>query len=119
MAHKQKMCVLFLLYLFNFAIESFLFYTPFVCLFFIPEAHKLPYYASYSHVRLMIHNLCTNHYLDLFITFIICVNVVTMSLEHYSQPHVSVCSRLTTICVLGQEEEMHFRDLSGTHTEPL
>lgn len=56
------------------------------------EAHKLPYYASYSHVRLMIHNLCTNHYLDLFITFIICVNVVTMSLEHYSQPHVSVGS---------------------------
>ncbi|XP_046722196.1 voltage-dependent T-type calcium channel subunit alpha-1I-like [Silurus meridionalis] len=50
------------------------------------KAQKLPYYASYSHVRLMIHNLCTNHYLDLFITFIICVNVVTMSLEHYSQP---------------------------------
>ncbi|TTV09641.1 Voltage-dependent T-type calcium channel subunit alpha-1I [Bagarius yarrelli] len=52
------------------------------------KAQKLPYFASYSHVRLMIHNLCTNHYLDLFITFIICVNVVTMSLEHYSQPHV-------------------------------
>ncbi|KAG9340381.1 hypothetical protein JZ751_021494 [Albula glossodonta] len=51
------------------------------------KAHKLPYYASYSHARLMIHSLCTSHYLDLFITFIICVNVVTMSLEHYSQPH--------------------------------
>ncbi|KAJ8386087.1 hypothetical protein AAFF_G00176810 [Aldrovandia affinis] len=51
------------------------------------KAHKLPYYASYSHVRVMIHSLCTSHYLDLFITFIICVNVVTMSLEHYSQPH--------------------------------
>ncbi|XP_036376791.1 voltage-dependent T-type calcium channel subunit alpha-1I-like [Megalops cyprinoides] len=50
------------------------------------KAQKLPYYASYSHVRLMIHTLCTSHYLDLFITFIICVNVVTMSLEHYSQP---------------------------------
>ncbi|KAG9263881.1 voltage-dependent T-type calcium channel subunit alpha-1I-like isoform X1 [Astyanax mexicanus] len=50
------------------------------------KAHKLPYYASYSHARLMIHTLCTSHYLDLFITFIICVNVVTMSLEHYSQP---------------------------------
>uniref|UniRef100_A0A8C9W272 Calcium voltage-gated channel subunit alpha1 I n=1 Tax=Scleropages formosus TaxID=113540 RepID=A0A8C9W272_SCLFO len=49
-------------------------------------AQKLPYYASYSHVRRMIHSFCTNHYLDLFITFIICVNVVTMSLEHYSQP---------------------------------
>uniref|UniRef100_A0A3B4EFI9 Ion transport domain-containing protein n=1 Tax=Pygocentrus nattereri TaxID=42514 RepID=A0A3B4EFI9_PYGNA len=51
------------------------------------EAQKLPYYASYSHARLMIHTLCTSHYLDLFITFIICVNVVTMSLEHYNQPH--------------------------------
>uniref|UniRef100_A0A3Q3IMI1 Ion transport domain-containing protein n=1 Tax=Monopterus albus TaxID=43700 RepID=A0A3Q3IMI1_MONAL len=50
------------------------------------EAHKLPYYASYGHVRLMIHTLCTNHYLDLIITFIICINVITMSLEHYNQP---------------------------------
>ncbi|KAL2101390.1 hypothetical protein ACEWY4_003151 [Coilia grayii] len=51
------------------------------------KAQRLPYYASYSHVRLMIHTFCTSHYLDLFVTFIICVNVVTMSLEHYSQPH--------------------------------
>ncbi|XP_047427544.1 voltage-dependent T-type calcium channel subunit alpha-1I isoform X4 [Mugil cephalus] len=51
------------------------------------KAHKLPYYASYGHVRLMIHTLCTNHYLDLIITFIICINVITMSLEHYNQPH--------------------------------
>ncbi|KAJ8283607.1 hypothetical protein COCON_G00024570 [Conger conger] len=50
------------------------------------KAQKLPYYSGYSHVRLMVHTLCTSHYLDLFITFIICVNVVTMSLEHYSQP---------------------------------
>ncbi|TMS15478.1 Voltage-dependent T-type calcium channel subunit alpha-1H, partial [Larimichthys crocea] len=26
------------------------------------------------------------HYLDLFITFIICINVFTMSIEHYNQP---------------------------------
>ncbi|XP_030639215.1 voltage-dependent T-type calcium channel subunit alpha-1I-like [Chanos chanos] len=50
------------------------------------KAQKLPYYASYGHVRLMIHSLCTSHYLDLFITLIICINVVTMSLEHYNQP---------------------------------
>ncbi|XP_051791082.1 voltage-dependent T-type calcium channel subunit alpha-1I isoform X1 [Erpetoichthys calabaricus] len=50
------------------------------------KAQRLPYYASYSPVRLFIHSLCTSHYLDLFITFIICINVVTMSLEHYSQP---------------------------------
>ncbi|XP_036004093.1 voltage-dependent T-type calcium channel subunit alpha-1I isoform X5 [Fundulus heteroclitus] len=50
------------------------------------KAQKLPYYASYGNVRLMIHTLCTNHYLDLIITFIICINVITMSLEHYNQP---------------------------------
>uniref|UniRef100_A0A3Q1FNQ3 Voltage-dependent T-type calcium channel subunit alpha n=1 Tax=Acanthochromis polyacanthus TaxID=80966 RepID=A0A3Q1FNQ3_9TELE len=52
------------------------------------KAQKLPYYSSYGNVRLMIHTLCTNHYLDLIITFIICINVITMSLEHYNQPHV-------------------------------
>uniref|UniRef100_A0A671VTF4 Calcium voltage-gated channel subunit alpha1 I n=1 Tax=Sparus aurata TaxID=8175 RepID=A0A671VTF4_SPAAU len=50
------------------------------------EAQKLPYYASYGPARLAIHTLCTSHYLDLVITFIICINVITMSLEHYSQP---------------------------------
>ncbi|XP_063064057.1 voltage-dependent T-type calcium channel subunit alpha-1I-like [Engraulis encrasicolus] len=50
------------------------------------KAQKMPYYASYGHIRLMIHTFCTSHHLDLFITLIICVNVVTMSLEHYSQP---------------------------------
>ncbi|XP_037620430.1 voltage-dependent T-type calcium channel subunit alpha-1I-like isoform X2 [Sebastes umbrosus] len=50
------------------------------------KAQKLPYYASYGKARLAIHTLCTSHYLDLVITFIICINVITMSLEHYSQP---------------------------------
>nr|XP_043884115.1 voltage-dependent T-type calcium channel subunit alpha-1I-like [Solea senegalensis] len=50
------------------------------------KAQKLPYYASYGRARLAIHTLCTSHYLDLVITFIICINVITMSLEHYSQP---------------------------------
>uniref|UniRef100_A0A665W255 Voltage-dependent T-type calcium channel subunit alpha-1H n=1 Tax=Echeneis naucrates TaxID=173247 RepID=A0A665W255_ECHNA len=45
-----------------------------------------PYYADYSPLRLSIHTLCTSHYLDLFITFIICINVFTMSIEHYNQP---------------------------------
>uniref|UniRef100_A0A8K9UPV3 Voltage-dependent T-type calcium channel subunit alpha n=1 Tax=Oncorhynchus mykiss TaxID=8022 RepID=A0A8K9UPV3_ONCMY len=57
-----------------------------IILLYEDEAQKLPYYTNYSHGRLMIHTLCTSHYLDLFITFIICINVITMSLEHYSQP---------------------------------
>uniref|UniRef100_A0A8W4F773 Voltage-dependent T-type calcium channel subunit alpha n=1 Tax=Sus scrofa TaxID=9823 RepID=A0A8W4F773_PIG len=49
-------------------------------------AQRLPYYATYCPTRLLIHSMCTSHYLDIFITFIICLNVVTMSLEHYNQP---------------------------------
>ncbi|XP_050959368.1 voltage-dependent T-type calcium channel subunit alpha-1H isoform X2 [Labeo rohita] len=51
------------------------------------EAQQRPYYADYSPARLYIHTLCTNHYLDLFITCIIGINVVTMSIEHFNQPH--------------------------------
>uniref|UniRef100_A0A8C1XHP8 Calcium channel, voltage-dependent, T type, alpha 1H subunit a n=1 Tax=Cyprinus carpio TaxID=7962 RepID=A0A8C1XHP8_CYPCA len=50
------------------------------------KAQQRPYYADYSPARLYIHTLCTNHYLDLFITCIIGINVVTMSIEHFNQP---------------------------------
>ncbi|NXT07738.1 CAC1H protein, partial [Prunella fulvescens] len=50
------------------------------------KAQRRPYYADYSPARRYIHSLCTSHYLDLFITFIIGVNVITMSMEHYNQP---------------------------------
>uniref|UniRef100_A0A8C0K376 Calcium voltage-gated channel subunit alpha1 H n=1 Tax=Canis lupus dingo TaxID=286419 RepID=A0A8C0K376_CANLU len=50
------------------------------------KAQRRPYYADYSPTRRSIHSLCTSHYLDLFITFIIGVNVITMSMEHYNQP---------------------------------
>ncbi|XP_058013632.1 voltage-dependent T-type calcium channel subunit alpha-1H [Ahaetulla prasina] len=50
------------------------------------KAQRRPYYADYSPARKYIHSLCTSHYLDLFITFIIGVNVITMSMEHFNQP---------------------------------
>uniref|UniRef100_A0A3Q1EQH8 Voltage-dependent T-type calcium channel subunit alpha n=1 Tax=Acanthochromis polyacanthus TaxID=80966 RepID=A0A3Q1EQH8_9TELE len=50
------------------------------------KAKQRPYFADYCPLRLYIHTLCTSHYLDLFITFIICINVFTMSIEHYNQP---------------------------------
>uniref|UniRef100_A0A452RC35 Calcium voltage-gated channel subunit alpha1 H n=1 Tax=Ursus americanus TaxID=9643 RepID=A0A452RC35_URSAM len=50
------------------------------------KAQRRPYYADYSPTRRSIHSLCTSHYLDLFITFIIGLNVITMSMEHYNQP---------------------------------
>lgn len=80
-------------------------FFPFFNPSFSPEAQKLPYYSSYGPARLAIHKLCTSHYLDLVITFIICINVITMSLEHYSQPQVRVrvfqsFSKYTTCPVL-------------------
>ncbi|XP_016360331.1 voltage-dependent T-type calcium channel subunit alpha-1H [Sinocyclocheilus anshuiensis] len=50
------------------------------------QALQRPYYADYSPTRLYIHTFCTSHYLDLFITIIIAINVLTMSMEHYRQP---------------------------------
>uniref|UniRef100_UPI00358FD224 voltage-dependent T-type calcium channel subunit alpha-1H-like n=1 Tax=Myxine glutinosa TaxID=7769 RepID=UPI00358FD224 len=50
------------------------------------KAQQKPYYAGYSRSRMLVHQACTNNYLDLFITANICLNVVTMSLEHYEQP---------------------------------
>lgn len=55
-----------------------------------PEAQCKPYYSDYSRFRLLVHHLCTSHYLDLFITGVIGLNVVTMAMEHYQQPQVRV-----------------------------
>lgn len=65
------------------------------------EAQRLPYYATYCPTRLLIHSMCTSHYLDIFITSIICLNVVTMSLEHYNQPTVSLAWPLARDRVAG------------------
>ncbi|XP_054849657.1 voltage-dependent T-type calcium channel subunit alpha-1H [Eublepharis macularius] len=69
---------------------------------YMSEAQRRPYYADYSPVRKHIHTLCTSHYLDLFITFIIGVNVITMSMEHFNQPKsldeaLKYCNYLFTI----------------------
>lgn len=52
------------------------------------EAQCKPYYSDYSRFRLLIHQMCTSHYLDLFITGVIGLNVITMAMEHYQQPKV-------------------------------
>ncbi len=52
------------------------------------EAQSKPYYSDYSPTRLFIHKMCTSNYLDLFITIVIGLNVITMSMEHYHQPKV-------------------------------
>uniref|UniRef100_A0A452R209 Voltage-dependent T-type calcium channel subunit alpha n=1 Tax=Ursus americanus TaxID=9643 RepID=A0A452R209_URSAM len=62
-----------------------------------PEAQCKPYYSDYSRFRLLVHHLCTSHYLDLFITGVIGLNVVTMAMEHYQQPQVGICNYIFTV----------------------
>lgn len=64
-----------------------------------PEAQCKPYYSDYSRFRLLVHHLCTSHYLDLFITGVIGLNVVTMAMEHYQQPQVGASDRPSGPCV--------------------
>lgn len=54
------------------------------------EAQEKPYYADYAPWRRSIHTMCTSNYLDLFITIIIFTNLLTMSMEHYNQPKVTM-----------------------------
>ncbi|XP_030019172.1 voltage-dependent T-type calcium channel subunit alpha-1G-like [Sphaeramia orbicularis] len=46
--------------------------------------------------------MCTSHYLDLFITIVIGLNVITMSMEHYQQPKeldeaLKICNYIFTL----------------------
>ncbi|NXT62971.1 CAC1G protein, partial [Chaetops frenatus] len=66
------------------------------------EAQCKPYYSDYSRFRLLIHQMCTSHYLDLFITAVIGLNVITMAMEHYQQPKVldealKICNYIFTV----------------------
>nr|XP_019939086.1 PREDICTED: voltage-dependent T-type calcium channel subunit alpha-1G-like [Paralichthys olivaceus] len=66
------------------------------------KAQSKPYYSDYSPTRLLIHKMCTSHYLDLFITIVIGLNVITMSMEHYEQPReldeaLKICNYIFTL----------------------
>nr|XP_033816543.1 voltage-dependent T-type calcium channel subunit alpha-1G isoform X3 [Geotrypetes seraphini] len=68
----------------------------------LAEAQSKPYYCDYSRMRLLVHQMCTSHYLDLFITGVIGLNVITMAMEHYRQPKVldealKICNYIFTI----------------------
>ncbi|TWW81637.1 Voltage-dependent T-type calcium channel subunit alpha-1G [Takifugu flavidus] len=69
---------------------------------FPTEAQSKPYYSDYSPTRLLIHKMCTSHYLDLFITIVIGLNVIAMSMEHYQQPEelteaLKICNYIFTL----------------------
>uniref|UniRef100_A0A8C6PLZ0 Voltage-dependent T-type calcium channel subunit alpha n=1 Tax=Nothobranchius furzeri TaxID=105023 RepID=A0A8C6PLZ0_NOTFU len=66
------------------------------------KAQSKPYYSDYCPTRLLIHKMCTSHYLDLFITIVIGLNVITMSMEHYEQPQeldnaLKICNYIFTL----------------------
>ncbi|KAL0984067.1 hypothetical protein UPYG_G00136640 [Umbra pygmaea] len=66
------------------------------------KAQSKPYYSDYSPTRLLIHRMCTSQYLDLFITIVIGLNVVTMAMEHYQQPKeldeaLKICNYIFTV----------------------
>ena len=62
---------------------------------------EIPYYANYSRSRRFIHDICSSKYFDLIIAAVIGLNVVTMSLEFYMMPNVSIiCKGLPSYTVL-------------------
>ncbi|XP_038830862.1 voltage-dependent T-type calcium channel subunit alpha-1G [Salvelinus namaycush] len=68
----------------------------------LAEAQSKPYYSDYSPTRLLIHKMCTSQYLDLFITIVIALNVITMAMEHYQQPKeldeaLKICNYIFTV----------------------
>lgn len=48
-----------------------------------------PYWAQYSHSRLLIHTVINSKYFDLAIAAVIGLNVITMAMEYYMMPEVS------------------------------
>ncbi|KAK6329459.1 hypothetical protein J4Q44_G00014370 [Coregonus suidteri] len=66
------------------------------------KAQSKPYYSDYSSMRLLIHKMCTSQYLDLFISIVIGLNVITMAMEHYQQPKeldeaLKICNYIFTL----------------------
>ncbi|RWS11836.1 voltage-dependent T-type calcium channel subunit alpha-1G-like protein, partial [Dinothrombium tinctorium] len=50
------------------------------------EMREPPYYYGYSAFRLFVHRVVTGKYFDAVISFVIGLNVITMSLEYYEMP---------------------------------
>ena len=51
---------------------------------------QTPYYIHYSPPRMMVHKMVTSKYFDLAISAVIGLNVITMAMEFYMMPRVSL-----------------------------
>ena len=54
------------------------------------EMMQTPYYIHYSPPRMMVHKMVTSKYFDLAISAVIGLNVITMAMEFYMMPRVSI-----------------------------
>ncbi|KAH9513030.1 Voltage-dependent T-type calcium channel subunit alpha-1H [Bulinus truncatus] len=52
----------------------------------LSEMREPPYWANYSHSRLLIHTVISSKYFDLAIAAVIGLNVITMAMEYYMMP---------------------------------
>ena len=68
-------------------------YTFKILFFLRAEAMRTPYHTNYGPMRLFVHNLVMSAYFDLAIAVVIIINVITMSIEHYDMPIVSIMAR--------------------------
>lgn len=68
----------------------------------IIEMHEPPYYRDYSSARLLVHSVVTSKYFDLAIAAVIGLNVVTMALEFYMMPKVSVFAESPDKIIFGK-----------------
>ena len=62
--------------------------------FYFAEMLETPYYIHYSPMRMTIHKLVTSKYFDLAISAVIGLNVITMAMEFYMMPDVSILAVL-------------------------
>ncbi|XP_055877041.1 voltage-dependent T-type calcium channel subunit alpha-1G-like isoform X8 [Biomphalaria glabrata] len=52
----------------------------------LSEMREPPYWANYSHSRLLIHTVINSKYFDLAIAAVIGLNVITMAMEYHTMP---------------------------------
>lgn len=51
---------------------------------------EIPYCLKYSNIRRKLHDLVINPYFDLIITAFVGCNVLSMAIEYYNMPEVSI-----------------------------
>ena len=81
----------------------------------ITEMMQTPYYIHYSTPRMMVHKMVTSKYFDLAISAVIGLNVITMAMEFYMMPRVSlyqmyiICSSFNIYILITRNHSIGYR----------